>query len=234
MIRFAGQVLERSERLQRLGEARDAHAFQSRLADELKELRAATHAKMDSDQVQVARLRRQVRELEARLAGSASEARRDPLTGLNNRGVWEQRLGDLQEELEEGTLSYSLALMDLDHFHLINEEHGHVAGDRVLADFGTYCRRAFGTDDFVARRGGDEFGALIASGCAAHATEHINRLIAMIHRANGQRGGRTRFTCSIGVVEAAAGESVHELLARAGAALYEAKHSGRDRVVIAV
>ena len=231
--RFAGEELERSERLEKVGEVDDLRTLRAMLRVELTQMREAIRNKETNDQQQFSKLRHQVHDLEDRLTSTLVEARHDPLSGLFNRAAWEQRMVELESELLAGDTGYAVVVMDLDHFKLVNDEHGHAAGDQVLADFGAYCRQSFGADDFLARYGGDEFAALMRGASSDNATEQLDRLQGLVNRSNGQRGGRAPFTVSMGLARAVSGDTVAALVGRADAALYDAKRSGRNRYLLA-
>jgi diguanylate cyclase (GGDEF)-like protein len=158
----------------------------------------------------VARLVRQVRHL----------ALRDGLTGLANRRAWETGLDDL---FVRERRQASLVLIDLDGFKQLNDEHGHLAGDRVLRRAAATWRGVLGDRALVARLGGDEFGVVLPDCELPRALEVAERL----------RAALDGHTCSVGVASRIGDESPDALLGRADAALYAAKAAGRDRVVAA-
>jgi diguanylate cyclase (GGDEF)-like protein len=115
-------------------------------------------------------------------------------------------------------------MFDLDRFKAYNDTYGHPAGDRLLTDVAAAWQGCLRATDSLARYGGEEF-ALIAPGCTeADAVALVDRLRAAV--TEGQ-------TCSAGVAFWDRKESPAELLARADAALYEAKVGGRDRTRLA-
>jgi diguanylate cyclase (GGDEF)-like protein len=149
----------------------------------------------------------------------------DALTGLANRRGFEAALAKL---CAESTVPFALFYLDLDHFKPINDLHGHAAGDVVLRTLGARLRENVAKDDVTARLGGDEF-ALIVHDVAAK--EIVDRLIARVV-ANVERpividGTTIDVSVSVGVALAGGNgaRSPEELLARADAAMYEAKRS---------
>lgn len=126
-----------------------------------------------------------------------------------------------------------MALLDIDDLKKINDTAGHAAGDAVLSAFGDYCRHAFGREDFVARIGGDEFVALIDAPTHEHAVEHVERLIELVRRAaeSPQDSRHLSFSISVGLVTAD-GPGIRARVTRADAALYVAKRSGRNQLVV--
>jgi diguanylate cyclase (GGDEF)-like protein len=152
-----------------------------------------------------------------------SMARTDDLTGLPNRRAWEEELPRelLRSKRENHPLC--VAMLDLDHFKQFNDERGHQAGDRFLKQAaGAWGAELRGTD-FLARYGGEEF-ALALPGCTPEmAIEVAERLRAATPESE---------TCSIGIASWNGDEDAASLLGRADAALYAAKHRGRNLSVL--
>jgi diguanylate cyclase len=128
-------------------------------------------------------------------------------------------------------------MVDIDHFKRVNDARGHDTGDEVLRIVGEVLRANVRRESLIARVGGDEFGILLP-GAGAHYTAGIaNRLRQLLaSRPLGVRGHPEvieRITLSIGVAGWRAGDSSARWYARADAALYEAKRSGRNRISIA-
>ncbi|MFN8557727.1 MAG: GGDEF domain-containing protein [Dehalococcoidia bacterium] len=229
---FTNDLIERSERVDRLTSIDDLRQLRARLKQEMADLRDAAQAQRDADARQIAALSSKVSALETRLAVAVTQSNQDPLTGLSNRAAWDQRMAQLQVRLESGDHAAALAMIDLDNFKVINDTRGHAAGDAALIDFADLCRQAFGADDFVARFGGDEFAVLLAAPSPDHAVEHMDRLIASVRRL-GASPDHTPFTISVGLAHAVAQDTAQSLVRRADQALYAAKRAGRDRLVVA-
>jgi diguanylate cyclase (GGDEF)-like protein len=126
---------------------------------------------------------------------------------------------------------FSLLMLDLDRFKTFNDEFGHLAGDQVLRITGQLLRAALRPSDLAARYGGEEFVLLLPETDVAGASEVATRVLdafrdfAWPYRA---------VTVSIGVAQAGFGDGSEDLIRRADAALYDAKHAGRDQAVTAV
>ncbi|HZO35763.1 MAG TPA: sensor domain-containing diguanylate cyclase [Solirubrobacteraceae bacterium] len=140
----------------------------------------------------------------------------DPLTGILNRRAWD---AGVEAQLRQGA-AFTIAIIDLDLFKAYNDTHGHPAGDRLLREVAAAWRETLRSGDVLARIGGEEFGLLMPGSAAPQAREVIERLRALVPY--GQ-------TCSAGFAVRRRGESAEGLMARADAALYEAKANGRDR-----
>lgn len=189
------------------------------------------------------RLSRQHRALQfanSRLQSESDELRQqainDPLTGALNRLAFASGLRELIEHLARYRRPVHLILLDLDRFKAINDHHGHLVGDSALKLVTGVVHEHLDSADLFGRFGGDEF--LIA--CADQDRQSVRELADRIRRAviaaaPAHQPPLTDLTLSIGVASADehTGYSVDALFARADAALYEAKHQGRNRVVVA-
>jgi diguanylate cyclase (GGDEF)-like protein len=124
---------------------------------------------------------------------------------------------------------FSLLLVDVDHFKKLNDVHGHLAGDQVLATMGRSLRTAIRREDAVARYGGEEFAILLpctALEPAVRVAENVRQSIAKIAVDHG--GQRLSVTASVGLATIQAEELAETLIQRADAALYAAKAGGRN------
>ena len=140
---------------------------------------------------------------------------RDELTGIGNRRYATGLLAALQPE-------DAVVMIDLDHFKSVNDTDGHEGGDRVLQELAQYLQTGIRDADTVARYGGEEF-VMVLHRVGAEGLPAVQRLCA------GWRRTAPRTTFSAGVAVHRAGDTAATTLARADAALYEAKRAGRDR-----
>jgi two-component system, cell cycle response regulator len=151
----------------------------------------------------------------------------DPLTGVFNRRVFFEQA----EQTQRRSATHSVIMFDVDHFKQINDTHGHGVGDQVLGGIG---REAAYRGGIVGRLGGEEFAILLEGAGLEAATAHAEMLRTRLAQLSFETGrGGLSVTCSLGVAEGQGGEGIDHLLKRADAALYQAKESGRDRVVAA-
>lgn len=155
------------------------------------------------------------------LSQLTSMASTDPLTGLPNRRAWDEQV----HRALATEAPFTVAMLDLDHFKDFNDARGHPAGDRLLKETAAIWRQQLRAGDMLARLGGEEFGLLLPSCDRALAVEVIERLRGLV--CEGQ-------TCSAGFAEHRDGESGADVLARADAALYDAKSAGRDRTCMSL
>jgi diguanylate cyclase (GGDEF)-like protein len=160
-------------------------------------------------------------------------ATQDPLTGAATRRRLMDRLEALIEQSGRTKLPLSLLIMDLDHFKSFNDTLGHQTGDRLLADVVLELTKRVRKGDLVGRYGGEEFVVVLpncALAGALEAAENIRQRVwdyGQEHRADYSG---LQVSISIGAAELVAGESATGLIGRADAALYVAKHNGRNRV----
>jgi len=161
------------------------------------------------------------------MAETQLQAATDSLTGLFNRRTFEEKVSAVRRETE----SVSVAMLDLDHFKVLNDTHGHETGDRALVLFAQALRESFRLQDLCCRYGGEEFAVAFPSCTAVQARNALDafrsRMSAAITVA-----GLPMFTVSAGIVDVKVHENLLNALARADAALYQAKNGGRDQVVV--
>ena len=147
----------------------------------------------------------------------------DALTGLPNRRGWEVALErELARTRRRGS-PLCVALLDLDNFKALNDERGHLAGDRVLKTLASTWLGLLRDTDLLARYGGDEFAVVLPDCPPQKATEIVERL---------STSNADESSCSVGVACAAPGDEAQDLIARADRALYEAKGRGGGRVAL--
>jgi diguanylate cyclase (GGDEF)-like protein len=178
------------------------------------------------------RLKLQKAELQCALARIHKLATRDDLTGLINRRHMEE-LAEMEQRraLRSGSLP-CLCLVDIDHFKRVNDHHGHAAGDEVLRLFARHAAASMRDTDVLARWGGEEFLVMLPDTRPDEARTGFERLRRLLSRdeAWGERS-HMRVSFSAGLTAWRPGEALRDALARADHALYEAKASGRDRLV---
>jgi two-component system cell cycle response regulator len=197
-----------------------AHDFVNKPFDAsevLARVRAAVRTKHQADALRSANTR-----LEAM-------ARTDSLTGLVNRRYATEELDRLVASAARHDGELSVLMVDVDRFKGLNDDLGHETGDRVLHRMAHQLGVGLRITDVLARWGGEEFVALLAETGIDGAIGVARR---MRERAAEPTPGIPSVTVSIGCATWRRGESADELLARADAALYEAKRAGRDRVVV--
>lgn len=175
-------------------------------------------------------LHRKEVELQAVLAQSQEISSTDPLTFLPNR---RKIVSSLQHEVLRSNryrTPLSISLMDVDHFKLINDTHGHAAGDEVLRTLASSLREGTRDPDSAGRLGGEEFLILLPNSQLRDAARQADRLCGKIRALRMHIDGKTlSITVSVGLAEYRIGEEGwEEFLQRADAAMYQAKEHGRD------
>lgn len=161
----------------------------------------------------------------------AHQAIHDPLTGLTNRREFERRLSDILSDRDRNEI-HALLYIDVDQFKIVNDTHGHIAGDALLCQLSAILQSKIRGSDLLARLGGDEFGILLER-CATQRARHIaNDLRQAVHNRCFQWEGRNcTVTVSVGLVPIEPDDySISKLLIAADSACYIAKDQGRNRV----
>jgi diguanylate cyclase len=152
-----------------------------------------------------------------------TEVRTDPLTGVSNRRALDETLESMFAMLHRYEQPFGLLLIDIDHFKQINDEQGHLYGDRMLKSVARLMDENVRDTDIVARYGGEEFVIVMPQTTLDGASSFADRLRQRIEE-------QLPLTVSAGVAQAGEGDNPQTLLARADAALYGAKAAGRNRI----
>jgi diguanylate cyclase (GGDEF)-like protein len=152
------------------------------------------------------------------------QASTDSLTGLANRRTLEHQLHKLCGA--EG--DFSFVMCDLDHFKMLNDTHGHAAGDTALRIFSDVLRQSLRESDLVGRWGGEEFAFILQRLQAPAARELVDRLRSSLATAL-KLGKAPPFTASFGIADSTMTRRPEDLVRLADVALYQAKAEGRDR-----
>lgn len=172
------------------------------------------------------------RELQKREQIIAALSLTDALTGIGNRRHFDDKLVTEVARAVRYQQPLSLIMIDIDHFKNVNDRWGHEAGDIVLRDLGALLRQFMRQSDSASRLGGEEFVLLMPGAASAEAQAAAERLRDSVARHSV--GLLPGITISLGVSSLQDGETGKQLLARADAALYAAKHAGRNRVIMAM
>jgi diguanylate cyclase (GGDEF)-like protein len=228
--------LHHHRRFHALKEARLNDQTQSRLAN-LRVMHQVETARKDAEiqRLRSLALEQEVTERRVAQARLEAEASLDPLTGLFNRSHLTVLAAALRSAVNRG-LPASLMMFDIDHFKLINDTHGHLAGDRVLVSIARELSHNARKTDVPCRYGGDEFLVLLAdmdSYAAQGVAERLREAVSTTPVPSGEK--QIAVTISVGVASLGSGEpaDLDSLLERVDAALYAAKVAGRDRVEVA-
>ncbi len=213
----------------------DAATLQTRLQQALQRSQAMQNATSELQQ-QVALSRNEIDKLRADLDRAREEVFIDSLTKILNRRGLDHRLEQiLKHPADGGTRSHGLVMLDIDHFKKINDQHGHLVGDQVLAAMGEVLRKVVtDPDHIVARYGGEEFTIVMPGtsleDTAAMAEKVCQTIRAMKLRKRNAYDVVLQITVSAGAASHRAGESAQDWVARTDQALYHSKQTGRNRV----
>ncbi|MEO8410395.1 MAG: diguanylate cyclase [Propionivibrio sp.] len=192
---------------------------------------ARQHRELGEMRQSLSHLQQTNQQLQSNVAELDRLASTDPLTGAWNRRRLEETVTNEMDRLRRYDHPLSLLLLDIDFFKKINDTHGHLAGDRVLAELAALIKSTLRATDSLTRWGGEEFVVLSPNTTAATMAILAERLRERIARSEFLTVGA--LTVSIGVAECLPGELWTPWVARADAALYRAKACGRNQVDIA-
>ncbi|TDG00400.1 diguanylate cyclase [Paenibacillus piri] len=159
---------------------------------------------------------------------------RDPLTGVYNRRFFDHQIQAELQRIQRYPSPISLAFIDIDRFKSINDTHGHHIGDLVLQGLAHLLQHHLRETDVLARFGGEEFVIVLPGSSGDHAQKTIESILRQTHAGPvaQHEGEAYRITFSAGVCEWTEGMTVAEWIKRADNAMYTAKQSGRDRVIL--
>lgn len=163
------------------------------------------------------------------------QATRDPLTGLLNRRVMTERLKELTQRWNSNQKKppVCVLMLDLDRFKRINDNHGHLTGDKVLQAFSQIMKEELRSTDILTRYGGEEFAAVLPGTNIDNAVKAAERIRQRCEQSwvTSKNNEPVHFTTSIGVGQLKEAEEINELLHRVDNSLYEAKKTGRNKVI---
>ena len=219
---------------EQLSNAEDGEAFGAILSDIVTATRVMERQnddleqQLDSSSTEISRLREDLEDVRR-------EAITDAMTGIFNRRLFDIRLREEAVIAQGKSQNLSLLLIDIDKFKNFNDTFGHLIGDLILKLLANMLTDTIKGRDTAARYGGEEFAVILPETSLQNAVKVAEAIRTRIrekelkNRATGENMGRV--TVSIGVGCYLLGEDLPELIGRADAALYAAKHAGRDRVI---
>ena len=161
------------------------------------------------------------------------EADIDFLTGLPNRRRFFRALEDFLKDLSEKNYPFSFIMIDIDNFKNINDSYGHLSGDEVLKEIASILKFYLRANTIVGRLGGEEFGIIlpgVGKEDAKNVAERLRKIIQ--NRKIHTNEAEIKVTASFGVAQAKKDDSIETLIDRADKALYEAKKTGKNKVVV--
>lgn len=226
--RAAGQMNEVTTRLQKIATLEDLTQIRASIEKSAAELKTSIDRMTAEGKAAIAELKAEVTTYQAKLEEAELIASRDGLTGLGSR-LWVE--GQIERRVKEGT-PLCVAVIDINGFKPINDEHGHLAGDEVLKQFAGELQSVCRSADLIGRWGGDEF--IIVLDCdqtkAKAKIERLREWVCGSYKIHGRMGAtKLHVDASIGLAEHLQGESMKGLLARADAAMYQEKSAFKAR-----
>ncbi|MBA1147629.1 diguanylate cyclase [Ectothiorhodospiraceae bacterium WFHF3C12] len=161
-------------------------------------------------------------------------SRTDSLTGLLNRGAWEEAVAEEFRRYQRTGQVASLVMFDIDHFKHVNDTHGHPAGDAVIRQVAAVLRENTRQTDIGGRYGGEEFAVVLIDTDGEHARVFAERLRTQVEAAVAQHEGeRLQVTISLGIAPLGPGIGGHaQWIEHADAGLYASKRGGRNRYTL--
>lgn len=232
-----------------------SHLDNSRTVEELSE-KVSQNLKLIGDRLKYYRANERIREkeyekqvleLQAKLSESEQNAEEiknllsfqkyrinhDSLTGLPNREAYEEHIMDSFQRWKRKSKVLSLAVCDIDHFKKINDNFGHLAGDKVLKKVALIFKSSIRSIDFIARVGGEEFVFIFEQTSSKEAFAILDKLRNLVEDCQFfYRECKVDVTVSFGLTTVLEGDNIESLFIRADNAMYKAKNSGRNRVEI--
>ncbi len=192
------------------------------------------HTTVKSSHQELLETRQSLNSMQEELAETRQLLNEDSLTGALNRRGLDQVLSREIARAQRQHAQLSLAMVDLDYFKRVNDEHGHEAGDLMLMHFTSLLRSVMRKSDALVRYGGEEFTLLLPETDVRGAQFVLGRLQQVMARTPlNYEGKKINTTFSAGIACLKTDENGHGLLRRADAALYQAKSSGRNTLKVA-
>lgn len=244
LAEFADSTSDYHDKIELCAQKVSAASNINELADVIQEVMRETrlaqiNAQRSRDELQATRLRvseteQRISELQEELERTSSMVRSDQLTGALNRRGLDEAFAREAARCSRRQTPLSLALLDIDNFKKLNDSLGHDAGDSALEHLVQVIRQTMRPQDTVARFGGEEFVILLPDTDIKAAEKALVRLQRELTRQFFMHNNEKRLiTFSAGVTELGADEDQVEIMKRADAAMYEAKRSGKNRVIAA-
>jgi diguanylate cyclase (GGDEF)-like protein len=228
-VQMANDIGEHSANMSSIND--DIEAIDDGDVGEVVERVAQILAANENLQQRLAQAETRLQEQAAQIEHHATEARTDSLTGLPNRRAFDVEIERRIAEYHRKGTVLCVAIVDVDRFKRLNDEHGHLAGDEALRQLAEKLATALRDMDLVARYGGEEFGVVTPATEMKHVKMVAERCRSLISQSSIKVGELTdSLTVSIGIAEVRHGDDSRSLIQRADEAVYAAKRAGRNRV----
>jgi len=208
----------------------------SSIVSQLLDSSSSMQIAMDQMKQQLSDSQQEIASLHNRLKMATVEALTDPLTELTNRKGLSMALKETLSTVDQSAACPCLLMLDIDHFKNINDNFGHVLGDKAIKMVASTLKNQIKAKDTAARYGGEEFSILLPDTELKNAwtvAENIRRIIeSMCIKRTHDQHELCRMTISIGIARYQSDESVTDFIGRADNALYQSKNTGRNRVTV--
>ncbi|MCU1336981.1 MAG: diguanylate cyclase [Bryobacterales bacterium] len=220
--RYSKRFTEFTDRLNATSKLSDLGAIRQSLGQHAVDLRSYAAQMVAESERTIAKLRAQIATYESKLEEMEHLVSHDPLTGLSNRRKVERQI----ETRIRSEQVFCVISLDLNKFKMLNDTHGHPAGDDLLKQFATELRTVFRSHDIVGRVGGDEFIVLV-DGDLSVANARMERIRRWVNGTYAVRGNpnapKVKVTAAAGAAQWNPGETMRDVLTRADAAMYADK-----------
>lgn len=228
---YSGHLTESREAIAKASSLENIKLIEAELLGNIDRLHKANSEYRE----QLAQSKAQIGRQQEQLDQLQIEVGTDFLTGLPNRRAFEQRLHENVDRSNRYGSKFSLVVMDIDHFKKVNDEYGHMAGDRTLKAIASLLGGHMRGSDVLVRYGGEEFVMILPETSDEQAERMAERIRHHVENATFKHsGGTIRVTISAGVGEVLKPKDTpDDLFARVDAAMYQAKQTGRNKVVCA-
>jgi len=232
--RFNTRIHAQSLKIESLSQLDDIRKMKTALSETVRSLKQCVQKKQAQDARHIELLSSEVEILKKELEKTKNLSLTDGLTGAYNRLAFDTQLEKWVTANKQRRRIFSLMMIDIDNFKLINDAYGHPVGDRVIVALVQKCRQFIREDDFLARYGGEEFVIILPNTSHRQTMKRARSLCEAISEAlyavdDSGESEPLSFTVSVGVSTFRRGEEAASLLERADKALYAAKHAGKNR-----
>jgi diguanylate cyclase len=230
------KVYEQSKQIEATTMLDDIKTMKKNLKREVASIQATVRKKEERDREQMDALSKQVSRLNVELKEVKTKAMTDGLTKAYNREAFDSYIRKIVDRNMIKQSPFSLLMLDIDDFKKINDAYGHQIGDRVLVALVKKCTEFIRDEDFLARYGGEEFVIVLPGASLRNALKKAQRLRKAIagtrYTTDKEKGGKgLSITVSIGASSFSKKDSVSTVIDRSDQALYQAKRTGKNRVV---
>ncbi|MEM7562642.1 MAG: diguanylate cyclase [Pseudomonadota bacterium] len=200
----------------------------------INERHEATEERNQKLTEQLSQMEQETIELQTMLEENREKLLYDALTGVYSRMAYDDRIQQELARWNRYQTPFSYVIVDIDHFKRVNDEFGHNAGDKALKIIAQMLTNSVRQSDFVFRLGGEEFVLLLTNTDVEKANDMVDKLRSAVADSGFHfKGKRVTLTMSAGITETRENDDMESIYERADAALYKAKHSGRDCQFIA-